>query len=270
MEISLCTGVFGPETRDASGFERAAGMVAAAGYRLVEPSSWHLRLPNSHSALAAAGLEVWAVHGSFGCVEPGAISESADERRHTLDRELELLHMAAAYAPCPYVIHYLNRHNDPAVAERWRDSVEELLVHAAALQLTLAVETVPFKPEENERYADTAEVAAFVRAFDSEYLRVCVDVNHSNLHEDLGQAISNCSGQISDIHISDNHGVREQHLQPGEGVIDMPFALAALREAGYSGPCNLESNIPGGLTVESLSALRVAAEELVAKSMSVM
>ena len=37
--------------------------------------------------------------------------------RHTLDRELELLHMAAAYAPCPYVIHYLNRHNDPAVAE---------------------------------------------------------------------------------------------------------------------------------------------------------
>jgi sugar phosphate isomerase/epimerase len=209
------------------------------------------------------------VHGTFGCVEPGAISESADERRHTLDRELELLHMAAAYAPCPYVIHYLNRYNDPAVAKRWRDSVQELLVHAAALQLTLAVETVPFKPEENERYADTAEVAAFVRAFDSEYLRMCVDVNHSNLHEDLGQAIRNCSGQIADIHISDNHGVREEHLQPGEGVIDMPFALAALREAGYSGPCNLEC-VPGGLTVESLSALRVAAEELVAKSMSVL
>ena len=104
MEISICTGVFGPESREASGFERAAGMAAVAGYRLVEPSGSHLRLPNSHSALAAAGLEVWAVHGSFGCVEPGAISESADERRHTLDRELELLHLAAAYAPCPYVI----------------------------------------------------------------------------------------------------------------------------------------------------------------------
>ncbi len=267
MEISICTGVFGPEFRKASDFERAAGMAAVAGYRLVEPSGSHLRLPNSRSALAAAGLEVWAVHGSFGS---GAISESADERRHTLDRELELLHMAAAYAPCPYVIHYLSRHNDPAVAERWRNSVQELLVHAAALQLTLAVETVPFKPEVNERYADTAEVAAFVRAFDSEYLRVCVDVNHANLHEDLGQAICNCSGQISDIHISDNHGLREEHLQPGEGVIDMPFALAALREAGYSGPCNLECYVPGGLTVESLSALRVAAEELVAKSMSVL
>ena len=70
MEISICTGVFGPESREASGFERAAGMAAVAGYRLVEPSGSHLRLPNSHSALAAAGLEVWAVHGSFGCVEP--------------------------------------------------------------------------------------------------------------------------------------------------------------------------------------------------------
>jgi sugar phosphate isomerase/epimerase len=44
-------------------------------------------------------------------------------------------------------------------------------------------------------------------------------------------------------HISDNDGSGDQHRTPGNGSIDWPEVVRALREAGYTGLFNLE--IPG-------------------------
>jgi sugar phosphate isomerase/epimerase len=112
---------------------------------------------------------------------------------------------------------------------------------AIPLKLTIAIETVPYKPDKDERYADSGEVAEFVRSFHSDNMRACIDLNHANINEDLVQAIRNCTGIIACVHISDNHGRKEEHLLPGDGTIDFPPAFKALREAGFVGPFNLEA-----------------------------
>ena len=259
MQVSISTTIFKPKGKEGRPMVRAFQMLGEAGFRLIEVSRKDGDLAEVSGLLADNGLRVWAVHGSLGA---GAVSPSADERRREVERESRRMEDAAAFAPCPYVIHYLYRQNAPAIGDYWKWSVEKLLRRAEELSLILAVETVPFKPEVNERYADSKEVADFVRSLASKSARVCVDINHSNLNETLPEAIANCSGLIADIHVSDNHGHGEEHLRPGEGVINFPEAMQAVIDAGYEGPLNLECHMTDAL--EDLIGLRKWSEGIIA------
>jgi sugar phosphate isomerase/epimerase len=253
--------MFGASSQKPWALEDAFEMIAEAGFPMIELVGHHLVMAERAQAVANAGLRVWAVHGTLG---NGALSSAADERRQAIDREFRLMEAAAVYAPCPYVIHYLNRFNDPAVGARFRESIETVLDRARSLHLALAIETVPYKPEVNERYPDSREVADFVRSLGSEAAVICVDLNHSNLNERLPEAICNCDGLIATIHVSDNHAFREEHLAPGEGTTDFVEAFRALVQAGYTGAVNMECRPSGGTTLEGLVQLRIWAERMVA------
>ena len=237
--------------------EEALARLAEAGFARVELGRSHGDALPAPSRVEALGLRVWAVHGSLA---GGAASPDERARRAAVAAEAEAMRRAAPFAPCPYVVHYLNRANDPAVGVAYRRSIDELLRTAERERFVLAVETVPYKPEVNERYADSAEVAAFVRELAAPCAAVCVDLNHSNLHESLETAIANCAGLIANIHVSDNHGDREEHLPPGRGVINFAPAFAALQGAGYTGPLNLEVSGKTERAPAELVALRRWAE----------
>lgn len=232
--------------------------IAEAGYRLIEISRKHRELTASARAIESHRLKVWAIHGTL---QDGAAAVDEGLRRQAVELELLRMEDSAPYAPCPYVIHYLDRVNDVAVGEAFRKSVAELAERAEVLSLNLSVETAPRK-EQTERYPDSEEIAGFARSFASEYVSVCVDVNHSNLAEDLARVAENCAGMISNIHVSDNWGKTEDHLPPGEGSIDLPAAMRALAVAGYGGPLNLECHLPGYPTVAELVKMRAWAEEI--------
>lgn len=169
------------------------------------------------------------------------------------------------YAPCPYVIHMLDRQHDPKVSDWWKASAEALLRRAEEMNFVLALETAPYKIQLCQRYPDSAEIAAFVRDLDSPHMRACIDLNHSNLHENLTRVAANFDGLIANIHISDNHGITEDHLPPGEGGIDFVSALQAIINAGYRGPLNLECHTPGYPSHDELVALRLWCEEMITK-----
>ena len=224
---------------DCSSPAKALATIAAAGFR-------YIQIPNDPEwnalvgTVSALGLEVRQVHGSL---SNAACSLDENERKQAVANETERMRAMAVYAPCPYVIHYLPRYHDPKRREAYRRSVEELLTPATALRFSLAVETVPFKPLKDERFADSAEVAAFVRSFQSNRVQACLDLNHANIREDLVQVAKNLQGIIACVHISDNHGAKEEHLLPGEGTLDIPRAFKAIRDAGFKGPLNLEASI---------------------------
>jgi sugar phosphate isomerase/epimerase len=69
---------------------------------------------------------------------------------------------------------------------------------------------------------------------------------------------------VKNIHVSDNHGEKEEHLPPGEGIIDFRSAFQALRANGYTGPCNLEFHFPGCQipSEEDLRQVRMQMEKL--------
>lgn len=236
-------------------------LLAEAGWRRLDFTTNYFDIDDASGTIDGTGLSIWAVHGMLGV---GCVSPDERERRAAVEDETHRMERFAEYVPCPYVIHWHDRHNDPAYGERFRKSVGELLKAAESLGINLAVETNPYKPEVAQRYVDSREVADFVRSFGSNHISVCVDVNHINLHEDPEKAIANCAGLTSHVHFSDNHGVREEHLLPGLGIIDFPRAWRALRRAGYEGPLSLECNSPEYPSLDELLSLREWAEGVAA------
>ena len=257
--VSISTTVFGPKGKTRLPLGDALRHLAEAGYTCIEISRRHDGLTTSAGLIASLGLRVWAVHGTL---NKGHLLEE-EQRRACVAREIVRMWNAAPWIPCHYVIHYTSRFNDPQVAVAFRRSIEELLPTAEALQLTMAIETVPDKAS-NERYPDSREVANFARSFGHPLVQVCIDVNHSNIGENLTDVISNCSGAIATIHVSDNHGRFEDHLPPGEGSIDLPGTMRAIADAGYVGPLNMEFHTPDYPSQAALIAAREWAETTVA------
>ena len=258
--VSISTTIFAPKGRVALPLPDCINILDEVGYQYVELSRNTLHWAACASHIQRSGLSVWAVHGTL---DAKALSRSRNERRRAVTREIRTMEEAATYSPCPYVVHYLDCSFDPEVKRWWYYAVEELLRKAEDLELTLAIEILSPNVKKRERYADSQEIAGFVQAFQSEYLGVCVDLNHSNIEENLTDVASNFKGLISNIHVSDNHGLEEQHLPPGQGAIDFLGALRSLSSAGYEGPLNLEVHLQDFPTVENLRNLKAWAEKMV-------
>ncbi len=253
---SLSTTVFAPHGFPKLPVDEALAQAAQAGFRQVELSRHHTDLDMAARVAETLGLTIWAVHGTLSGAHR---SDDEQARKASVRSEVERLKASAAFAPCPYVVHYTNRVHDPRAGEAFRRSILELAEDADRLGITLAVETAPDKPS-NERYPDSREITDFVRGLDHPSVRICIDLNHSNLQETLPDVAHNARGLIANIHVSDNHGVKEEHLLPGEGVIDFPAAFRAIAEAGYTGALNLELHTPGYPEREALESARRWAE----------
>ena len=249
MKISISTAIFGHDFP----FKKGMEMLRKAGYSLIEISRKHPNAGRQKSLVDSMGLKVWAVHGTLG---DGAASRSEELRGKSVRDELCKMDDMAVFAPCPYVVHYLDRYNDPAYGKSFCKSIEKLHEKAVELDYNLAIETAPYKPETNERYPFSKEISDFVRSFNSPNMSLCLDINHSNLNEKLEDVCVNCKGLIANIHVSDNHGVREEHLPPGEGLIDFPAVFRCLKQAGYPGPCNIECHLEKQPTIGKLRAIK--------------
>ena len=258
MDISISTTIFQTSTNKLCSFEDGIAMCAEAGFNWLELSRKHGELTDKKELIESLGLSVWAIHGTL---DGNAISSSDKLRKESVAIELRRMEDSAVFAPCPYVIHYLNRSNNPEIGIAFRKSIEDLVGKAIELGLNLAIETVPHKTG-NERYPESLEVVEFVRSFNSSNVSVCIDLNHSNLNEDLLQVCANAKGLISNIHVSDNHGIYEDHLPPGDGVIDFPPVFNALRKHGYTGPCNIECHIPDKISTKLLKSIFNTASQL--------
>ena len=258
-KVSLSTSVFGADGEPGRTLGHFLELAQQAGYTMVELSRRQRK--GEIEDIRKSGIKVWSIHGIYG----GPLTGSEAELQQGVDNACRRVEALAEFAPCPVVEHYLDRYNDPEYGKSFRKQVEKLYEFYSNLGFTLCIETAPYKPKQNQRYPDSAEIARFVRSFGKEDLRMTVDINHSNLHEDLTTVCDNCCGLIRNIHVSDNHGEWEDHLPPGSGVIDLKRTFADLRRNGYTGPCNLEfrfPDFPALPTVENLRGVREYVEQL--------
>ena len=251
MQPSQSTTIFGRVD-----LSEALEPLARAGYRHIELSRKSWRRAENKPMADDLGLRVWAVHGTLDLI--AGIGTSA-ERQEAVDDELRAMDDVAVYAPCPYIVHHFCRNTDPDGVDDWKLLVEPLHERAKSLGFVLALEQLPVGSA-FPYVCKSAAVAEFVRSFDSEHVGLCVDFNHVNLVEDFTTVARNSAGIIRTIHISDNHGIREEHLPPGEGIIAWPEALSAIYDAGYEGPLNMELHVPP--THELLVSTREWAERM--------
>jgi sugar phosphate isomerase/epimerase len=91
---------------------------------------------------------------------------------------------------------------------------------------------------------------------DPDVLGICLDTSHANWEQiDIPDAIRQCGDRLWALHMSDNFATGDDHLTPGDGNIEWPPIVDALRDIGYDRPFNLEITSGRGRD-ESLRDLR--------------
>ncbi|MBI3928211.1 MAG: sugar phosphate isomerase/epimerase [Armatimonadetes bacterium] len=86
---------------------------------------------------------------------------------------------------------------------------------------------------------------------------ICLDTGHALLSGDLRQVVHKLSGHLWMVHASDNLGRFDDHLPPGEGIIEWPSLLGQLGRTGFRGALILElcgDNDPEGILERAQTA----------------
>jgi sugar phosphate isomerase/epimerase len=109
-------------------------------------------------------------------------------------------------------------------------SLEELSPVAAGVGVRLAVEVIP-----NAMSTASSLVDLLESDIDATALGICMDVGHARLMGDVVDAIETCSGHLITTHLHDNRGRTDDHLVPGQGVVDWDATLLAFQKVGYDG-----------------------------------
>ena len=75
---------------------------------------------------------------------------------------------------------------------------------------------------------------------------VCLDTGHTALGRHWGKFLAVSTGRLVHVHVSDNHGHRDDHLPPGDGTLDWQAIARSLCEVDYRGWLMLELGCPHG------------------------
>ena len=169
--------------------------------------------------------------------EPTLMSADASRRidfyRHCIDCAVEL------GSPCVSLWSGILRDDlaDEAALERLSDGLAEVLRFAEAAGVLIG-----FEPEPG-MYIDTTSRFERLRQWvDSPNLKMTMDVGHLYcLHEvPIADYLHRFAKQIVNVHIEDMKAGVHEHLMFGEGDMNFPPIIDALRSAGYANGIHVE------------------------------
>lgn len=119
------------------------------------------------------------------------------------------------------------------------ESLHIIAEKAASLDIILCLENM------YPRYLSCFEPKHFKDIFkDIPSLKMCLDTGHANIDDPdqkrLSTFLRKFPDKISHIHMSDNHGKKDNHLGVGQGTIDFKKLIQQLTDIGFDGTITLE------------------------------
>lgn len=205
--------------------EDPGAQIAQVRERLAELSLW---MPQAHALLQADVADA-----------------DEERRRQDIGRLARHIEIAAQLGIQNVVIHPGGQRGAATRADR--DRAMALNVNAFRRLGDLAGERGVRIGLENlmRRGASTPyELLDLLAAIDHPAIGITLDTSHAHVAGlDIPTAVREFGPYLIATHISDNDGSGDQHRTPGNGDIDWPTVVRALRQAGYDGLFNLE--IPG-------------------------
>jgi sugar phosphate isomerase/epimerase len=110
----------------------------------------------------------------------------------------------------------------PRTIEYAITALEHLGAFAHPLGVRLLVENLPSEPSLPERLMYILEAGHL------DQVGVCLDLGHAHITVGVSDAISTLEKRIVAVHVHDNHGLKDEHLWPGDGSIDWPVTARKL------------------------------------------
>ena len=193
-------------------------------------------------ALGAAALVPISIHAPF-----GGLFDLADPSPHHRHAAVgAVLTAASAIARLGgrlVVVHPsdLERHGHDARARLadCADSLRLLATNCAAEGVTVAVES----PLPHLIGGHPDEFGWLLGQLDGG-VSVCLDTGHTALGGHWRRFVHVAGSRLAHVHVNDNRGHWDDHLTPGDGIIDWPDVARSLREVNYDGWLMLELACP--------------------------
>lgn len=243
--------------------------IAASGISLLEICSYpaHLNFTDPQEVKAAAeaihghGLTPFSFHAPFAAgLDISALDEA--ERDDSVQRLLTAVEAAGVLGVRCFVIHPgPEREGKAPTAEHLQrlhhaaHSLERLAQAAAKRGMQLVLENMLA----HLRLGSTADLLWLMDRLQPWQPGFCLDTGHAHLAGNLAGMAGLFPQQLRMVHAADNHGVRDEHLAPGQGGIDWPRLIAQLHAVHFTGTWILElagddHNRPAELLAEALGA----------------
>jgi sugar phosphate isomerase/epimerase len=102
-------------------------------------------------------------------------------------------------------------------------ALEHLGAFAHPLGVRLLIENLLSEPTTPERLGTILELGHLSN------VGICLDLGHAHATVGVNAAIATLGSRIATVHVHDNHALKDEHLWPGQGAIDWPVAIAALK-----------------------------------------
>lgn len=130
------------------------------------------------------------------------------------------------------------------------EALKPVLDHSELRDVRLA-----FEPEPGMFIDTFARFAKLDQRVRHPLFDLTVDIGHVHCVEpgDAASHLPAWAGRIANVHIEDMARGVHDHLMFGEGTIDFPPVLAALRAGGYTGGLHVELSRHGHMAVEAVS-----------------
>jgi sugar phosphate isomerase/epimerase len=153
---------------------------------------------------------------------------------------------------CGYVICHGGFHFSTDREERFAAALERMrraVSWAEAYGLDIYFENHNKEPDEAEIHyqpRDVAETRRFFAAISSPRFKWACNVGHALLVPDGFDGFLDALGaeRIGHVRLHDTHGRYEEHLLPGQGIVDFRQVFGRLCALGYGGPFTLDFGTP--------------------------
>jgi sugar phosphate isomerase/epimerase len=136
----------------------------------------------------------------------------------------------AEHIPLRNVVVHLGERDDAwsqRTIELAQTALEHLGAFARPLGVRLLVENLLSEATTPEHLVTILEMGHL------DNVGVCLDLGHANITVGTAAAIATLGGRIASVHVHDNHGMKDEHLWPGDGtgdgMIDWPETVKGLK-----------------------------------------
>jgi sugar phosphate isomerase/epimerase len=175
-----------------------------------------------------AGLPIISV----ACVALGLVDFNPSVQRFHLDRVRAYLDMARTFGARNLLLvlgEYIWQKEVIPAAEQWNTGVKNVRLlgeYASELGLEIALELEPFALS---LLNDVDGMVRFLDEVDHPAVKANIDISHLVLSQQSPDLLERLRGKAAHIHISDCDGKVHGDLPPGQGVVDFPPYLAAIK-----------------------------------------
>lgn len=194
---------------------------------------------------ADVGIKIFAAHAPFDG-EDNIASPDKKARRKAMENHIKMLYRAAVAGVSHVVVHPGIAGTDEqirAMETLLPSSLTDLLEVADRVGVSVALENmIPGRP-----CSSSKRLRELVESISSPRLGICFDAGHAHIsREDVNNAFRALHDLTIAIHLSDNDGGWDRHLQPPYGTINWTDLSKTVNTSGFSAPITVEAAPWGG------------------------